>query len=55
MSAGFQRMDLSTAVNQALSKRDDTDVFVRPPKPQATATAEDETSRDSEYCCENSV
>ncbi|KAM6519337.1 hypothetical protein FALCPG4_012980 [Fusarium falciforme] len=47
VSAGFQRMDLSTAVNQALSKRDDTDVFVRPPKPQATATAEDETSRDN--------
>lgn len=48
MSAGFQRMDLSAAVNQALSKPDDTDVFVRPPKPQATATARDqETSRDN--------
>ncbi|KAJ4319240.1 hypothetical protein N0V84_006431 [Fusarium piperis] len=48
VSAGYQRMDLSTAVNQALSKRDDTDVFVRPPKPQAIATARDEeTSRDS--------
>ncbi|RSL61235.1 hypothetical protein CEP51_013659 [Fusarium floridanum] len=48
VSAGFQRMDLSSAVNQALSKPDDTDVFVRPPKPQAAATAQNqEISRDN--------
>lgn len=52
VSAGFQRMDISTAVNQALSKRDDTDVFVRPPKPRAATVEDEETSRDSEYCCE---
>ncbi|KAI8715279.1 SUN domain-containing protein [Fusarium sp. LHS14.1] len=48
VSAGFQRMDISTAVNQALSKRDDTDVFVRPPKPRAATVEDEETSRDNE-------
>ncbi|EEU43143.1 uncharacterized protein NECHADRAFT_95388 [Fusarium vanettenii 77-13-4] len=47
VSAGFQRMDISTAVNQALSKRDDTDVFVRPPKPRAATVEDEETSRDN--------
>ncbi|KAM0435881.1 hypothetical protein ACHAPT_002773 [Fusarium lateritium] len=47
VGTGLQRMDVSNAINQALSRRDETGVFVRPPKPQATATAENETSREN--------
>ncbi|KAM5345213.1 hypothetical protein ACJ41O_011075 [Fusarium nematophilum] len=47
VGAGLQRMDLSNAVTHALSRRDDTGVFVRPPRPQPGADAEeDELSRD---------
>ncbi|KAF4978572.1 hypothetical protein FZEAL_5064 [Fusarium zealandicum] len=49
VGAGLQRMDLTNAVNHALSRPDEADGFVRPLKPlPATATDadEDEVSRD---------
>ncbi|KAF4956825.1 hypothetical protein FSARC_11467 [Fusarium sarcochroum] len=51
VGAGLQRMDLSNAVNQALSKRDDEEEeFVRPTRPRSgltTRAEEDAASRDN--------
>lgn len=49
VGAGLQRMDLQNAVNQALSKPDQEEEFVRPTRPRsaATRTEEDNAARDS--------
>ncbi|KAM0266568.1 hypothetical protein ACHAPA_006815 [Fusarium lateritium] len=49
VGAGLQRMDLQNAVNQALSKPDEEEDFVRPtrPRPTVTRTEEDNTARDN--------
>ncbi|KAF5006269.1 hypothetical protein FDECE_7335 [Fusarium decemcellulare] len=44
---GLQRMDLNTAVNEALSRRDDAGVFVRPPKPQQASETGAESNQVS--------
>lgn len=49
VGAGLQRMDLGSAVNQALANNADDEEFVRPAKPRAASARADDTgpSRDS--------
>ncbi|KAM0562352.1 hypothetical protein ACHAPJ_002041 [Fusarium lateritium] len=52
VGAGLQRMELSSAVNQALSKRDDeAEEFVRPTRPRSgiTTQAEEEEAPSRDY------
>ncbi|KAF5668175.1 hypothetical protein FHETE_5441 [Fusarium heterosporum] len=44
VGAGLQRMDLQNAVNQALSRPDDEEEFVRPARPKSTATRTENTT-----------
>ncbi|KAF7554503.1 hypothetical protein G7Z17_g2821 [Cylindrodendrum hubeiense] len=39
---GLQRVDIGNAVSQALQRNDEDEVFVRPRRPQRSATADDE-------------
>ncbi|KAM0346724.1 hypothetical protein ACHAPU_005439 [Fusarium lateritium] len=44
VGAGLQRMDIQNAVNQALSRPDDEEEFVRPTRPRSTITRTENTA-----------